>query len=157
MAKRAAPKTKAKAKKTGRPSLYSQEIADIICSKIAGGKSLRSICSVGKIPSIETVRRWLSSREKADFCAQYMRAREEQADYYADEIIEIADTEGDSNKARVRIDARKWVASKLKPKKYGDKQHLEVSGELAIDKLSDVELKQQLKSLMDKAMENDPV
>ncbi len=53
--------------------------------------------------------------------AQYARAREEQADFYADEIVTIADTEPDAATARVRVDARKWVASKLKPKRYGDK------------------------------------
>jgi hypothetical protein len=57
----------------------------------------------------------------AEFAAQYARAREEQADYYADEIIEIADTAEDANLARLRIDARKWKASKLRPKKYGEK------------------------------------
>ncbi len=56
--------------------------------------------------------------------ARYARARGEQADFYADEIITIADTEPDAAIARVRIDARKWAASKLRPKVYGDKvQH----------------------------------
>ncbi len=55
---------------------------------------------------------------------RYARAREEQADFYADEIITIADTEPDAAIARVRIDARKWTASKLRPKVYGDRvQH----------------------------------
>ena len=48
-----------------------------------------------------------------------------QADHYADEIIEIVDTETDPVRARVRMDGRKWVASKLAPKKYGDKLETE--------------------------------
>jgi hypothetical protein len=48
--------------------------------------------------------------------AQYARAREEQAETLVGEIIEIADLEPDTNRARVRIDARKWYASKVLPK-----------------------------------------
>jgi hypothetical protein len=49
------------------------------------------------------------------------RARQLQADHFVDEIIEIIDTETDPNRARVRMDGRKWVAAKQAPKKYGDK------------------------------------
>jgi hypothetical protein len=49
------------------------------------------------------------------------RAREAQAEHYADEIIEIVDTDPDPVRARIRMDARKWVSSKLAPRKYGDK------------------------------------
>ena len=113
----------------GRPSSYTQEIADNICKLLAGGLSLRKICLMDGMPHIDTVRRWLIEEDKATFHVQYTRAREEQADFYADEITEIADTEEDPNKARVRIDARKWVASKLKPKKYGDKIDVTSGGE----------------------------
>lgn len=82
------------------------------------------------MPGIETVRRWLMGNEA--FRAQYAYAREEQADTYADEIVRIADSEPDSNRARVRIDARKWVAGKLRPKVYGDKVGLEASGSLSV-------------------------
>lgn len=78
------------------------------------------------MPHIDTVRGWLGARD--GFSAQYARAREEQADGFADEIIEIADTTDDPQKAKLQIDARKWKASKLAPKKYGDKQQLEHSG-----------------------------
>lgn len=95
-----------------------QEIYDRICIGIARGKSLRELCD-GQKPNIDTIRVWLI--EDTAFSAQYARAREHQADYYADEIIEIADTETDPAKARNRMDARKWKASKLKPKVYGDR------------------------------------
>jgi hypothetical protein len=97
-----------------------------ILAKLADGLSLREICEADEMPNRNTVRLWL--RQDPEFCAQYARAREEQADHYADEIIEIADTEPDPQKARVRIDARKWVASKLKAKAYGDKVTQEVTG-----------------------------
>ena len=60
----------------------------------------------------------------------HARAREQQADLYADEIIKIADdctpTHEEIAKARVRIDARKWKAARLAPKKYGEKSELDM-------------------------------
>lgn len=97
-----------------------------ICELIAQGNSLASICSKNGIPGRTKVYEWL--RDDATFANNYVRAREEQADFYADEIIEIADTEEDPNKARVRIDARKWKAARMKPKSYGDKVQLTGDG-----------------------------
>lgn len=111
---------------TGRPSNYSQETADKICEELADGKSLRTICKGDDMPSCGTVFRWLAERES--FQEQYTRARETQADAIADEIIQIADDASDPAKARVQIDARKWYAGKVKPKKYGDKVQNEHSG-----------------------------
>lgn len=108
----------------GRHSSFTPEIAETICRRIAEGESLRAICEDEGFPSAETVRRWLASDEHEEFRVQYARAREDQADFYADEIIEIADKAEDAAKARLQVDARKWKASKLAPKKYGDKiQH----------------------------------
>ena len=74
------------------------------------------------MPTAKTVRQWRGKDD--EFSALYAHAREDQAEHFADEIVEIADIETDSSKARNRIDARKWAASKLAPKKYGDKlQH----------------------------------
>jgi len=53
---------------------------------------------------------------------QYSHARERQADYYAEKILEVADTEEDVNRARLKVDSLKWIASKLKPKTWGDRQ-----------------------------------
>ena len=99
-----------------------QKKFDAICARIAGGESLRTICRDRDLPTPQGVRKWLNADEGGEIVAQYARAREEQADHYADEIITIADDESlDPNSRRIKIDARKWVASKLKPKKYGDK------------------------------------
>jgi len=116
--------------KIGRPSIYSKEIRNSVCTRIAVGESLRSICQSKDLPTIETIRRWL--RDKPEFCAQYARARDEQADFYADEMREIADNTNDPAKARLQIDTRKWIASKLKPKKYGDShllKHADANGD----------------------------
>lgn len=115
-------------RKTGRPSKYSDEMAEKICEKIANGRSLRSICAEDGMPTTSTVCKWLI--ENKEFSEQYARARTRQADYFFEEIVEIADSvEADSAavaKARLQVDARKWAASKIAPKKYGDKSELDV-------------------------------
>ena len=105
----------------GRPSKYSLEIATTICQHIALGKSLRSICQQDEMPPISTVMDWLIKHK--DFSEQYACAREAQADALFDDCIDIADTATpeEVQQARLRIDTRKWMAGKLKPKKYSDK------------------------------------
>jgi hypothetical protein len=125
--------------KLGRPESYSDQLADEICHRLSGGESLRSICADPRIPSQQTVYSWLI--KKPAFLEKYTRAREAQAETMADEIVAIADetpiTTPVYNKdgeqidikldsayvqwQRQRIDARKWTASKLRPKKYGDR------------------------------------
>ena len=120
-------------KKMGRPTKYSDHLAQVICLRIAEGESLNKICKDDEMPERVTIYRWLL--EKEDFCNNYARAREDQAETHADAIVEIADqlpyqiTDKDGNVRidsayvqwqRNRIDARKWVASKLKATKYGD-------------------------------------
>jgi transposase-like protein len=126
-----------------RPTDYSQEMADRICESLSEGMSLREICRSEEMPNKATVFRWLNAHK--EFSDQYARAREEQAETLADEIVAIVDSaasplmvdglplNGPDGKpilvadtaavahARLKMDARKWVASKLKPKKYGEK------------------------------------
>ena len=104
----------------GRPLEYDQDTADRICEGLASGLSLRKICLAEEMPSVSTVCKWLT--RVPEFAEQYAHAREAQADTMADEIVDIADASADDPKlGRLRVDARKWVAAKLKPKKYGDK------------------------------------
>ena len=98
--------------------------------------SLRKFCAQDGMPSAGLVCQWLA--EDRAFCEQYTRARERQADGFFDEIVDIADTEEDPQKARVRIDARKWVAGKMRPKVYGEKLDLEHSGSLAVETIKRV-------------------
>lgn len=137
------------AKKTGRPSKYSDETAESICAGIAQGKSLREICSADGFPDKATVCRWLAVHPA--FRDQYAQAREAQAEHMADEILDIADDgtndwmerkdEDDPDKtigwrengeamqrSRLRVDTRKWLLSKLLPKKYGEKLTQELTG-----------------------------
>ncbi len=108
----------------GRPSIYSQEIADRIIEGIAQGNSLVSILKEDdELPGYSTVMRWL--RENPEFQSLYARAREDQADHDADKIGDIAEqvVQGkvDPQAARVAIDAYKWAAGKRKPRVYGEK------------------------------------
>lgn len=106
-------------KSVGRPSGYTQKTAITICTRLVEGESLRSICRDKEMPGISTVFQWLG--EHTGFAEQYAHARDSQADTLADEIIDIADNCEDVNKARLMVDSRKWIASKLKSKRYGDK------------------------------------
>lgn len=126
-------------KKTGRPTDYNDDVADAICERLADGESLRTICADGSMPNRVTVYRWLFKH--AEFSNQYARAREMQAETMADEMQNIADdaTAENVQVARLRIDTRKWAASKLLPKKYGDKIQNEVSGAVSLNFTSDDE------------------
>lgn len=131
---------KATKKKIGRPTIYTPELAARICAELACGKSLRTVCKANDMPGLETVFRWL--REKPDFRDQYAHAKNESADALVEEMLDISDDgsndwmevhdkDGNSigwklngehvQRSRLRVDTRKWVASKLKPKKYGER------------------------------------
>jgi len=133
----------------GRPSEFTQEIADKICAQLADGDSLRTVCLGEEMPDKTTVFRWLRTYE--GFRTQYARAKEESADALADEMLDIADDGSNDwmethqrdnvgwqengeamQRSRLRVDTRKWIASKLKPKKYGDKLDLNAEVNAAI-------------------------
>lgn len=126
-------------RKVGRPSSFSQEVADYICTELGKGKSLRKILVEDGMPSYQTIYHWMAAQPQ--FLEQYTRAREEQAETLADEIVDIADETPEMNPIidrngeliriemhsaylqwqKQRIEARKWTAAKLRPKKYGDR------------------------------------
>ena len=113
----------------GRPSEYTPERGEAILARLAVGESLRSICTDEGMPHRDTVRAWCDVFP--EFSGQYARAREIGLDNLADEVLEIADdvfVDSDAiQKAKLQVDARKWLLSKLAPKKYGDKVALEHS------------------------------
>lgn len=133
-----------------RPSKYTEKLAETICEEIANStKGLHKIAKNQGV-SVSMIMRWLN--EHQPFREQYARAREIQADLLAAQIVEIADkqrvgkkikttkeggaivgeevTTGDmTERSRLMIDARKWLAGKLAPKKFGDKLDLTTDGE----------------------------
>ena len=119
----------------GRPSEYSDDEADAICAWVMEGGSLRAYCrQAGR--SGATVYAWM--RENAGFQSRYSRACEDRADSLSDEGLEIADECGINPTiegvaaAKLRWEARKWIASKLRPQKWGDKQVVEHVGAVSI-------------------------
>lgn len=132
--------------KVGRPSKYSQELADAICSELAQGYSLRTVCKPDAMPSVQTIFTWF--RTYPEFLEQYTRAKQESADAMADEVIDIADNATNDwmvkhgkddqeywqlngehvQRSRLRIETRKWLMAKMKPKTYGDKLDVESGG-----------------------------
>lgn len=146
-----------------------EELANLkatICDRIANGESLRQILEAENMPASSTVFKWLS--EDASFSEQYARAREAQADAVFDDILSIADdgrndwmkrNYGDEERwvengeairrSQLRIDARKWMAGKLKPKKYGERLDLHHSG--GIETMSEEQVNARLADLLGKA------
>ena len=114
-----------KPKKKGRPTTFTQQLADQICERMANGETLRAVCrDIGLPPS--TVIEWTMNNKT--FSEQYTQARQKQADSYADMILDEAFNSHDAQIGRLRVDALKWVASKLAPKRYGDKVEVEQTG-----------------------------
>ena len=130
---------KVPAQPVGAPTIFKQKQFNEICERISQAESLRSIMKDKGMPNRDTFYQWLDDEMLSD---QYARARRMQADFLADEILEITDDgrndwmekfnkDGDCigwvingeavARSRLRVDTRKWLACKFYPKMYGDK------------------------------------
>jgi len=134
--------------------LYSPELADRVCELMIEDVSLRKICKMSGMPSRRVIFNWL--KENEEFRGKYEIARLMQVEYWAHEIIEIADdTSGDFiinehgervvdheniNRARLKVDARKWLMSKLHPHRYGDRVTADVTVRRDVKEMSRDEL-----------------
>lgn len=133
----------------GRPSTYTAEQALEICERISGGRTLNQVCRDDDMPAQSTIRAW--RRKNPEFDSLYAQAREDLYEHWAGECIDIAD-DGTTDyvtkigrngreyeavdqehiqRSRLRVDTRKWLLSKLKPKVYGEHLDVDVAG--AID------------------------
>ena len=110
----------------GRPSSYTQATADAICERLMDGDSLIEICEDPAMPGKRTVFQWLAARP--DFAHQYACAREVQAHVQAERAVQEATQAKDAQLGRLAYDARRWHASKLLPKVYGDRITQEHTG-----------------------------
>lgn len=149
--------------KGGRPSLYTDDLGAQICELIAtSSMSMKSIAEKVNVP-IMTILCWLCpthNNYKEEFAKMYTLSKDMQMDYLAEEIIDIADdgsndymkiVKGDmeynvedkewTNRSRLRVDARKWIASKLKPKRYGDKLDLNHEGNINVTQITGMVVK----------------
>ena len=129
----------------GRPSTYSPELASRLCDKLVEGASVREACQDADMPAASTIFLWLQKHK--EFSEQYARALEARTEAMAEDILSIADDgsndwmerkNGDEafwvqngealQRSRLRVDTRKWLLSKMVPKKYGDKVTNEHTG-----------------------------
>lgn len=100
---------------------------DRICEQIADGRSLASILKDDGMPPGSRVYRALA--EDKGMQERYARAREAQADKLFEEVLDLADERGeDVQRSRLMVDARKWMAGKLRPKVYGERVDHDVNG-----------------------------
>lgn len=122
-----------KEREAGRPSKYTKKLADDLCAYLAMGMSLKTTCEQEGMPSVSTVFNWF--RTQKGFLQLYTRAKEESADAMAEDILTISDEVDASGKstneiakAKLRVDTRKFLMAKMKPKRYGDKLDLTSDG-----------------------------
>ena len=111
-------------KPTGRPIVHGPEVEDEICRQMAAGLPLDTICRQEGMPNIVTVLHWAAGG-RPGFDQKYARAREALATRLVAEAIELVDRPvadaAQASAMRTRADMRKWLASKLFPRQYGDK------------------------------------
>jgi len=133
----------------GRPTGYTEELGDLICEGVSRKTPLARLCDENEdLPTPRTVYKWL--RTHKEFVQNYTRAKEDQADYLAEECLDIADRVGlEAADKRIMVDTRKWLASKFQPKKYSDKQYIETKD--ITSEVTDEELNAKILELMGKA------
>jgi len=152
---KAAPKNKG-----GQPTKYTKELADFICEKVATHScGLMKLCKMyPEMPHHDSIFLWRYVHP--EFSEQYAKAKLKQADLLAEEIIDISDDSAHDTtttedgkvvpntelvaRSRLRVDTRKWLASKLLPKQYGDKMILEQKTE------ENENLKREIKELRER-------
>jgi len=115
--------------KGGRPTILTDRLIDELCQRLSQGVSMRSVCRDDDMPCMATIWRWL--RENDNFAKRYTAAKQESADAMIEDILAISDQDDDeesTNRSRLRVDTRKWIAAKLRPEKYSEKLDLTPSG-----------------------------
>lgn len=139
----------------GRPTNYTEAIANEICERLAQGQTLRTICKDEHIPAESTVRWWVIT-DREGFSAHYTRARDLGLDAIAEELFDIADDGSNdwmtvgregaeyqvenkevTNRSKLRVETRKWYLSKLAPKRYGEKVEHNFGNPLSVKTIRD--------------------
>lgn len=105
-----------------RPTKLTDKIRDEICTRLASGESLRSICKDSHIPAVSTVLLWVVTNRDG-FSEHYARAREAQGHYHVDEMLDmrfgVLDGSIDAQSAKVVADMIKWSAERMARKSFG--------------------------------------
>lgn len=128
----------------GRPTIYTDEMGKEICHRIAGGETAINIAKDADMPDRQTIYRWARTPDHP-FCPIYAEARQQQIETWVDETVEIAhDSDEDPQRSRLKIDTRKWIASKIASRVYGDKtkhEHEVTAGGELLNLLSEIRTK----------------
>lgn len=115
-------------KEVGRPTVMTPEVVEYICTELAEGRSLRSICREEGMPAVSTVLLAVV-QDRNGFSEQYRRAREAAGFAHADNIVELANmvaaSEIGPNEARAAMDGLKWAAERMAPKHHSPRQQLD--------------------------------
>lgn len=119
--------TKPTGKPNGRPTLFNEEMANKICDRLVD-ETLISICSDPAMPSRVTVYRW--QRDNPAFEAECARAREGLGDLMDHKIMEVGERSTPETAAadRVFMEALKWRAERMAPRKFGSRATTELTG-----------------------------
>lgn len=151
---------------------YTPELADEICERISNGEPLRAICRDAHTPSWRAVYDWIAKDE--NFATRIAHARSLGFDAIADEALAIADTplEGVETEVsdqgtkvkrsdmlghrKLQIETRLKLLAKWCPSKYGDSSKVELSGSLALNTMSDDEIRAELAALTATGVLHDP-
>mgnify|MGYP001101409216 CR=1 FL=1 len=115
--------------KGGRPTIINDRLIDELCLRLSQGVSMRTVCLDDDMPNMSTIWRWL--RQNDDFARRYTAAKQESADAMIEDMLAISDQDDEeesTNRSRLRVDTRKWIAAKLRPEKYSEKLDLTPSG-----------------------------
>lgn len=131
-----------------------------IVEQMMNGKTLSSLCSLPEYPDYSVFVNWVAYDQ--DLYKIYARAKQVQADYFAESIVDISDTDNNPQRARNRMDSRRWHASKIAPRKYGDRVLNELSGSINQNVKVDLsnmtpEMRQQLRQALLKQMDAPPL
>jgi hypothetical protein len=135
--------------RNGSQPVYTQALADEICDRLADGEPLNVICKTPGMPCFKAVLNWVRDEKRAPgFGQSYARARSVGYERIADEVLAISDTDclgpngyvdnAAVQRARLMVESRKWMLSKMLPKIYGDK--IELSGDANAPLLTRIEL-----------------
>lgn len=135
-----------------RPSGYTEQIGDEIVQQYANGKTLTDISRQDGMPDRNTIRRWMDCFPA--FGRAMAQAREDHIETTADEMQIIADTDVDPQRARNRIDVRRWRASKMKPETYGDRVDMHVNHTVSISEAL-AEARKRVRPMCDLEKENE--
>ncbi len=146
--------------------IYTDQLGEVICKRMIMGESIAKITKDPDMPCEKTIYNWAWDKNHP-FAELYKRAREMQAERYIDEIIDIADDKSDDytivdgvklvnheniQRARLKVDTRKWVACKVLPKIYGDKASVDVTTDgKPLESLTDEERFARMLTILEQA------